>query len=130
MKPNLINIARLITALRSGTYHQGIGRLKTIKDGVNYHCCLGVACELVLGPHDHESYWEEDLVHTCFWQSMDTMPPEVINVHFGLDMKKLELEYGDGFYGKNLETAHTLNDRRVSFAVIADAIESKYLPIS
>lgn len=40
---------RWLTALRSGKYKQGIGRLKTRQDaGPVRHCCLGVLCDLAV----------------------------------------------------------------------------------
>lgn len=37
---------RWIEVLRSRPYKQGQGWLRQVKDGVEKHCCLGVACEL------------------------------------------------------------------------------------
>jgi hypothetical protein len=41
-------------ALRSGEFKQIEGTLHTKQDGIDYYCCLGVACRVWNGPSDEE----------------------------------------------------------------------------
>ena len=70
-----------ITALRSGKYKQGIGKLKAKGvDGTELcHCCLGVLCELaveqgIIGPSTQRA---ENSYYYYFGHNWSTLPLDV-----------------------------------------------------
>lgn len=48
MTVNVENMRKWVTALRSGNYAQGVGRLEYQEDGKSLYCCLGVACRVAI----------------------------------------------------------------------------------
>lgn len=95
-----------VAALRSGKYKQGTGQLlKTSTNGLEYHCCLGVLCELVAVKDD---YWKYDVVL-----------PGAIATRVGMRTTSGELPGPQrGLSGRN--------DSGATFAVIADLIEQHW----
>ena len=94
-----------VAALRSDEYEQSKGRLRRV-DGF---CCLGVACELAV---------REGII------------AEYSGVHGGLTfypevMIALNLTTDAGGYGAYDSALATDNDRGLTFAEIADIIESE-----
>lgn len=43
---------QLVDALLSGNYKQGRKKLTTVVDGIDYDCCLGVACKIAGEPSE------------------------------------------------------------------------------
>lgn len=102
-----------VTALRSGKYEQGAGRLKT--DSGRF-CCLGVLCDisgLIDWKKSYKDYGYTDI--DSFIGSAATPPRSV------LDWAGLQSE--QGIVGEN-DWLTTRNDEGQSFARIADVIET------
>lgn len=121
-------------ALRSGEYTQGQCwlRSRTISDGENRFCCLGVLCDL----HSKEtgSSWLENNGEFLYLDSQALLPPEVAT-WAGLNdpdvLCKVVMDEGEpGEYeldvaiGYEREFATHLNDNGCSFSYIAGLIES------
>jgi hypothetical protein len=100
MTPNKENIKLWVLALRSGKYTQGIGQLKYN----NTFCCLGVVCDIY-----DPSKWREDY----YFNDPFYLPLSV--------QSWLGIEIDD------TTPLIKLNDEGVSFEIIADYIEEKYL---
>lgn len=54
--------SRLVKALRSGEYNQGIGALRRETSGEDLYCCLGVLCSL-----DEKVTWSRSTVNNTRW---------------------------------------------------------------
>ena len=112
-----------VSALRSGEYKQGIGKLANKKtDGEILYCCLGVLCEILLwhpelgvivttSPNDQ-------LVYNMNRYSLE----ESIYIPCGLEDGNPSILDRKG----DRTTLAVLNDSRVSFKEIADLIETQY----
>lgn len=109
-----------ISALRSGEYKQGTGRLKREDE----YCCLGVLCDLYIKEHKNEVSWEEKRLTGYYFRGQQAeygfhLPPEVItwagitsdnpNVHYECKCSPLT----------------KLNDRQVNFNTISELIEEQ-----
>jgi hypothetical protein len=103
-----------LEALRSGEFSQA---RETLFDGESY-CCLGVLCEL----HQKENGGEWDKPHYAHrYLTQDAeLPPEVQN-WAGLSSQS-------GKYGPESEDNLIIcnDERKMSFAQIADIIEEKF----
>lgn len=110
---------RLVTALRSGDYKQGHGRLRG-GDGESF-CCLGVACDLIQGELGVTwSSSDRDGLRYTFLGRVSKLPEKVRKLYgftsyFGDYRKK------DG----ELCSLSDLNDNGSSFEEIANFIESE-----
>lgn len=108
------NAQKLVTALRSGDYKQGYGRLR----GDDKFCCLGVACDIYIKECDEE--WEPhphfSSNFTC--QGWHSRLPENIRKWLGFSTA-----YGDYQYGT--QSLAYLNDIGANFQEIANVIESE-----
>ena len=104
-----------VAALRSGEYKQGRRRLRS---NVNTFCCLGVLCNIHAQEHpkiaaaqkDSEQYmgsYARLPLAVCRWAKFKPVHDEAIRIAGDL----------------NFLAAH--NDKGVSFAKIADAIEEQ-----
>ncbi|MCU1305127.1 MAG: hypothetical protein JWQ87_5411 [Candidatus Sulfotelmatobacter sp.] len=95
-----------VRALRSGKYKQGVGALK--REG--HYCCLGVLCELAV----------KEKVISRFTGSLGTLSETVMR-WVGL------ADNAGGFVTRSRVTKYltSTNDAGVSFAKIADIIESQ-----
>jgi hypothetical protein len=98
-----------LTDLRSGEFQQG----KFVLKSGELFCCLGVACERYRREHGGE--WENDGFRDLFMER-DAGLPEAVQEWLGLTDDL-------GVYDFGALTA--LNDHGVSFAAIADLIESE-----
>lgn len=110
-----------LTALRSGDYKQGRGRLKATKDGRTTYCCLGVLCEVAITEGvpltvTTDSFYE-DLTLTSFDDSSAYLPEAVVQ---WADVSTNGLFGDEG--GGNLTY---MNDTGKTFEEIADVIEAK-----
>lgn len=120
MKPNLTNIAAWIAALRSGQYRQGRKYLKTEDRAGLHYCCLGVACELHLGPSENDQgyhFWKNESSHSL------SLADSKLDEIFGMDMRSVIVSTG-----MKDEYVQALNDEEYSFKEIAGFIERKFLP--
>jgi hypothetical protein len=111
MKPTYIpNDAEklLITALRSGEYRQGTGRLRR----GDAFCCLGVACDLY-AKATGLGKWEGERFATRGDTEFNTLPPEVQDW----------LGWCNRLGATNGNTLSILNDNGAPFSTIADIIE-------
>lgn len=112
-----------VDALRSGTYLQGKGKLRS---GNGEFCCLGVLCDLhakaTKTPWGGGVYAAEYLGHSgvlpdavISWAGLQQLAP---NFHGG--------SCGRIGTGKNPESLVSLNDEGRSFKEIADMVEEKF----
>lgn len=117
---------QLIEALRSGSYKQGMARLK--RDGA--YCCLGVACEIsnlgeYKGMHFHsEPVDEEDNI--C---SSSTSLTTAVRNYFGFRTKSGHIKDLQNLIKVGPATGNSLvdfNDGGASFSEIADFIEENW----
>lgn len=150
--PNKEMIRQWVTALRSGRYTQGIGRLAVDgDDGVTRYCCLGVACDLfgqqvgITETVREDSSSGNDIgtnavpgkVHNFTWPvpgdgpyDTRTLLPGPIGILMGVH----RFTRPDGDYdvtvrlpnGEHNELS-SLNDAGATFAEIADHIERTFL---
>ena len=122
---------KLVTALRSGNYKQGIARLRCNDE----FCCLGVACE-VAGIEAHMvANVEDDVIYT-YNDRMDVLSDDFLK-EIGMNSQdgKLNLssEEIDYLFVLHVVTEHipntslaSLNDAGVDFYDIADIIENHW----
>ena len=108
----------LVKALRSGAYHQGEGNLR--KD--NFHCCLGVACEISeLGNWKPVEDQEDSITYSydirSFIQNSGVLPVPVQN-YFGFKSE-------GGNLPRTQQALTDMNDSGVPFDEIADVIEER-----
>jgi len=97
-------------ALRSGDYKRGQGRLRRKREGVFYHCCLGVLAEL---------YCEAKKIP---WQAEVVNRDEELNC----DVKKWAgLSTMHSVRAPQSAVLSFLNDTGTSFAEMADIIEGQ-----
>jgi len=114
------NLAKLVTALRSGEYEQGRHALRV---GDKF-CCLGVACDLY-AKETGLGHWEETEVLAGYQfvtpgdSITDILPVEVMN-WLGLPNKNGTFRTSSG----GDQALSELNDRGIPFSLIADKIES------
>lgn len=114
------NTKKLIDALRSGDYKQTKAVLK-LGEKQCFHCCLGVGCDIMSLPNristgDIYSFSFEEEVYsnvppTYWW--IDTYG---WHWEFKIEDKMRPYKYEVGL--------HELNDKGVSFNIIADIIEA------
>lgn len=103
--------AQWISALRSGKYKQGVGKLKQVSEGRIQHCCLGVLCELAKAA-GVTSEVSDDLFTYSFGGRVGLLPPEVA-------------EWA-GVTGQAEKDLSFMNDQGLTFDQISRAIELKY----
>lgn len=109
-------VKRWIVALRSGEYKQSMGALSKLNpDGSQSHCCLGVACIIF---EDELGLVRTDAPNNCVaYNSKYGNLPAVV-------AKFLDItESGEYENLTKYGTLTGLNDRGVSFFVIADLLE-------
>lgn len=143
---NINTLKSLATALRSGKYEQGQGKLRS---NHNEFCCLGVLCDLV-DPLGWQEDGDEDFSRMLH-RNLEVFPNETLirdaglgegnsifvtltkeelddlvdAQHVDFDPNLFEEEIEEGVYSVGL---HVLNDAGASFDVIADLIETKIIP--
>lgn len=112
-----------VTALRSGEYTQGRGRLTTVNAaGTEEDCCLGVACKEAIKAG-------VDLKVECFEGGPDCFArvgyngdkavlPNAVRTHLGLATNA-------GAFNHGHDQLAARNDAGATFAQIADLIESR-----
>lgn len=131
------------TALRSGEFEQGVARLCTIgSDGELMFCCLGVATEVAIANGLELGYKNTDMARYYTWS--DLGPPirdedgnEVLErAETAVLPKPVADWYGFSttspalyFTGELTEATELNDDKRLSFAVIADLFEETFLPL-
>lgn len=104
------NMAKLVAALKSGEYEQGVGRLRT-RSGA--FCCLGVACDVFSRDTGRGKWrllagdWEFKLDSTI---STSFLPPEVSR-WLGINSENGALIHGDG----KLKSLVNVNDTSNNF---------------
>jgi hypothetical protein len=119
--------AKWLAALRSGEYAQAKARLKTNSG----YCCLGVLCDL--HAKETEGHWGNaggdpvylgdlfDLPETVQkWAGVNDAEPRIDVAHITAALPNVVNSRDD----RGFLTVAQLNDRGVSFALIADLIEA------
>lgn len=130
MNPRILDL--WTTALRSGEFRQGRGKLVTISpSGVARHCCLGVLCELAVREGVVERIVREDALgdkHVAF-----AVPGHVHDINYlpyavqqwaGLSSRNPRVGTELDAYGGR-PTLASSNDTGKTFAQIADIIETE-----
>jgi hypothetical protein len=125
--PNQEIMREWVTALRSGNYEQGRGRLRTD----NQYCCLGVLCDIAVrngvipqGALPIRSSDVEQVIYSYGGFTNFMMPPSTVRVW-------ADLPAGQYIYAGELSAtklAH-LNDTGATFAEIADLIEETWIDL-
>lgn len=121
------NAQKWVEALRSGKYKQGKGALTEIKDGVEYDCCLGVACKVAVengvelksftAPRTLLSGDRQLVIYKA-----EGLSPDSFGVLPDKVKEWLGLSESDGQYTKHLTSD---NDNGATFEEIAAIVESK-----
>lgn len=118
------NRKKWVEALRSGEYEQGTGYLAYKYSGLQYFCCLGVACEL----YNKENQETPLLIEPksvgnqiiTKYENTEYKLPKVVTEWLGLST-----EEGSYSIGYNKYDLATQNDIGMTFEGIADIIESE-----
>lgn len=110
--------AKLVEALRSGKYRQGVGFLRP---NVDTFCCLGVACD-VLGQKEWIAGEHSSGFNFYYGDSYGVLPAEIVTQ---LNWSSPGGELIVSIYGCN--SLIGLNDSLHIFAFIADVIEAGYV---
>lgn len=100
-----------ITALRSGTYKQGLGLLRSKR---NKYCCLGVLCSLAVDDHAIHSPILSQESQTHIYEGCHSILPDTVASWAGIG-KELAAEH--------LGVLMVMNDNGESFEKIADYIQ-------
>lgn len=116
---NIEIIKEWIKVLRSSKYRQGSSRLCKIEDNIQYHCCLGVLCE-ILNIKKTLSATEFNLF--SFDGVIAFLPSKVV-IELGFNKNSVIFTYR----GDKCNLAQ-LNDTRYDFISLADCIEQDILP--
>lgn len=119
------NAKKWVEALESGEYQQGEGYLTQIEDGKEFHCCLGVACQLYLragGALDVQRGAE----YTSYNGQSGSLPTSVTNwlglkTDLGDFGQRIKLDTDAG----EADDLTGLNDGGWNFSEIADFIRSE-----
>lgn len=113
-----------LKALRSGDYHQGMGKLRIDHGGGNYeYCCLGVLEDVVckLDNQNHERFWGQRATAGLLRpETISRISTDVVLcydpiMHYTEDGKK-----------KHCTLAGLNDDYKYGFERIADIIEEHY----
>lgn len=120
-----------VAALRSGTYQQTCGMLRS-RYLTESFCCLGVAQDLLAKEHPTRYYWEEDHEHYRFVDAATGEESSAVLVPAANELIGLEGTgpvYLDGLKDRSGDTLAltTLNDEGCTFSQIADVIEYVFL---
>lgn len=127
------NAQKWVEALRSGKYKQGRKALTVIENGVEYDCCLGVACKVAiengLDLETHiESKDEEDATKTLRFYDVKyygVLPPKVKD-WLGLTTEDGVYGVASGIHSGNpCDLLASDNDAGQTFEQIAATIESQ-----
>lgn len=116
--------------LRSTRYLQGKGNLKRVVDGQEFHCCLGVLCEIAkeAGLVSERKHGSPDDALITFYdirggvQYEDFLPTVVVQwagLGAGNPVTSIPL-------GEHMATLSWLNDNGRTFREIADIIERDF----
>jgi hypothetical protein len=128
------NIRRLVDALRSDRFKQGIGRLHKQYRELNKplreeHCCLGVGCVIAkeAGVEIETTrclmYGDDSAAYAVVYGEDELYLPEDVRTFFGFDTgNPVLIEIGGVQY-----SASNLNDEGLTFDQIADIMEWRYL---
>lgn len=113
---------RLIRALRSGNFTQGMGRLEErVLNGLVYNCCLGVACRVSSRRVKIEIEEASSITPTIFFDRQVFHLPERVRLelNWASPIGQLTITDLDG----NFPCLVNLNDEGFTYAQIADLIE-------
>lgn len=117
--------AQWVAALRSDEYKQGIGQLTYLNDGEEYHCCLGVLCDLAVKAGldieiTEQPYRGRDWIARHYDEASACLPASVLR------WSGLSQAFPDFSAGEHHIDLTARNDNGTPFTEIADLIE-KYL---
>lgn len=139
MRCNPGNMRLWIKALRSGTWEQGHGYMMTVSGKA---CCMGVVCEVAIAtglPMERaEVQWAlaggNSFSLVRYGSSVYYPPPELIT-WLGLEDGDWQLSSYPGtdagmdiLIVEELSASEANDERRLTFAEIADRLEERYLP--
>lgn len=120
---NKENIRKWVEALRSGKYKQGTGALKTVENGMEWHCCLGVACEVAIknGVNLNTSVESHRVIFDGFFGGLPTKVSIWLGLEKCYDNPLITIQ-------ENRQSCVWHNDQyKRTFAEIADGIEKEFL---
>lgn len=133
MEVNKENMRLFIEALRSGEYRQTTKNLAVKRGDSEWgYCCLGVACEVAIASGvelevtESETRYTESTIYRRRYNGTAAVMPEPVVEWLGLPPLTADpdLIVGDG----EIRCASYLNDdRKLTFAQIADAFERTFL---
>lgn len=120
---------QLVDALLSGNYKQGKEKLTTVVDGVDYDCCLGVACKIAGEPSEIQARigpkGETKLVKRYGYKDDTNYLTGPASEYFGFKHNRAMFMKEDGFAtsvgGYYSLTQH--NDNNKTFPEIASLIK-------
>lgn len=117
------NMKKWIEALRSGTYQQGVARLR--RQG--RYCCLGVACDLMDSSKWRTSGWRmDDGRISSFYLPTEVADWLGIDKEYRLDPEGLTTNVLVKNRHDQKDDIASMNDDGASFDDIADAIERTF----
>lgn len=130
--------AKWVAALRSGEYKQGRSYLHYIDEGESHFCCLGVLCDLAakegLAVPNPDAQVSEEHEVVVKYAGEFSYPPDSVR-DWAFEYPPTDRRYDwmvgaeddDGYGGTYIRSdslADLNDDRELSFAEIADAIEA------
>lgn len=107
---NKVAKKKWIAALRSGKFKQGVGMLRS--NNKDYHCCLGVLCEVL----QTDAVLKEEALNAL--QGSAFLPPLICEI---LNMESDPTV----IFGKCTTSLAAMNDGGYKFEKIADIIEGQ-----
>lgn len=120
-------ITEWTAALRSGEYEQGHGHLCNVIGDYNYHCCLGVLCELAVKHNIIPEGVVNSCSHTKSFEGSSASLPTKVREWAGIfdELGSFDNPIERPTVSCTVNALSGLNDSGVSFSEIADIIESR-----
>jgi hypothetical protein len=116
-----------LTALRSGDYAQGKGKLERVVDGQSKYCCLGVLCDLAVKAGittRTDPITNGTLAH--YGEMFDNFPPQVVVEWAGIGTSNpnVLIPEREGELSRATNLAELNDEKNYTFSQIADVIEA------
>lgn len=124
-----------VTALRSGKYEQVAGELRapvSAREPQHYgYCCLGVLCELHRQELDDpaDGQWGTNRSDNATYMGTDSVLPTAVRDWAGLTVSNPMLEFPAKSGTVQAQVTEANDDWSLTFAEIADAIESQWIDL-
>ena len=121
MKLKLEIKKRWIETLRSGTYLQGVGKLRQESEGKKYYCCLGVLTDICDVENKEKLLYEFNYLPSELYDMVYEDYNPSINENYNPSLISFNENWRNPRVGEY--TLAELNDDGKSFSEIADLIE-------